>query len=185
MPRLFIAIDPGAAVRDAAFAAAEPLREAAPHVAWVKPDKLHLTMRFLGETPDVNVPELLDAMRDVASRHRGMTLALGGVGAFPNFRRARVVWMGVAPEPRLELLHHDLETAVVRCGYEVEGRAFRPHLTLGRVRERMDEGTLKALGRAARATKFSGEAFVHTMELMESRAGRYVALGSATLSTNG
>ncbi|MDB4906321.1 MAG: hypothetical protein JWO05_1105 [Gemmatimonadetes bacterium] len=185
MPRLFVAIDPGVAVRDAVFSATRSLRDAAPDVSWVSPEKLHLTMRFLGETDEARVPELLGAMGDVAHSHRGMTLALGGVGAFPNFRRARVVWMGVAPEPRLELLHHDLETAMVGCGYEVEGRAFRPHLTLGRVRERMDEATLKALGRAGKAMSFSAEALVGSLELMESRAGRYVMLGSATLSLTG
>ena len=61
-------------------------------------------------------------------------MVLQGIGAFPNFRRARVVWIGVEQEPRLELLHHDLELACEQEGFEVEGRPFRPHITLARVR---------------------------------------------------
>jgi 2'-5' RNA ligase len=87
----------------------------------------------LGEQPEERVADIEAAIAGVAALHRELLMTVGGLGAFPNFRRARIVWMGVEHEPRLELLHHDVELACERLGFELEGRPFRPHLTLARV----------------------------------------------------
>src|SRR4051794_41692980 len=107
-------------------------------------------MKFLGDVDDAGAERLVAAADGVAARHRPFELTLGGVGAFPNFRRARVVWMGVESEPRLELLHHDLETVCSDAGFEVEGRPFRPHITLARVRAPMTLDRARPFARAAR-----------------------------------
>src|SRR4051812_29843464 len=112
-----------------------PLRDSAPELSWVDESKIHLTLKFLGEQDESAIERVARAVDLVAYAHRSFDMRLGGVGAFPNFRRARVVWMGIAPEPRLELLHHDTEVACEELGFELEGRAFRPHLTLARVRD--------------------------------------------------
>src|SRR5947208_2453889 len=104
--------------------ATEPLRLCAPELAWIREPLLHLTLKFLGEQPDERLGEIKDALASVAGRHRELVMALGGIGAFPNFRRARVVWIGVAQDPRLELLHHDVEVSCESIGFEVEGRPF-------------------------------------------------------------
>jgi 2'-5' RNA ligase len=111
-------------------------------------------------------------------------MRLGGVGAFPNFRRARVVWMGVEHEARLELLHHDVEVACEALGFELEGRAFRPHLTLARVRDRTDVEELRALSRASKRIAFEEESPVESVDLMQSHLGaaaRYERLHTAPL----
>src|SRR5437773_11584384 len=107
-----------------------------------------------GEQTSERAADVGQAVVGVAARHRALAADLGGVGAFPNFRRARVVWIGVAHEARLELLHHDVELACERLGFEIDGRPFRPHLTLARVKRDPGEDTLRALARAAKTIDY-------------------------------
>jgi RNA 2',3'-cyclic 3'-phosphodiesterase len=117
--------------------------------------------------------------------HGEAPLAIRGVGAFPNFRRARVVWIGVAPDPRLEILHHDIESACVALGMEHEGRPFRPHVTLARVPLGIDEATLRGLYRVARTVRYSDVIDVASVDLMSSELSpegpRYRLLHSSPL----
>lgn len=166
--RLFLAINLDAAVRRDVIDATAALRNTAPSLSWADESRLHLTLKFLGAQPPEVVGPIADAMRDVAGRHRSFALRVSEVGAFPNFRRARVVWIGVARDPRLELLHHDVELACERLGFEVEGRAFRPHLTLARVRERTDVEELRRLARASKQVDLERESMVHTIDVMQS-----------------
>lgn len=168
--RLFLAINLPSEVRHAIVEAAAPLREAAPTLPWVPAEKLHLTVKFLGKQPEEMAPALAEAMRGVAARNRVVDVELGDIGAFPNFRRPRVVWLGVSPEPKLELLHHDVETTCEALGIPVEGRPFRPHLTLARVRPgSLDVGALRQLSRAAREVSYVEEVVINSIDLMESQ----------------
>lgn len=148
--RLFLAISFDAATRAAVHAAAAPLRAAAPELAWVDASRLHLTLKFLGEQADDLVPRLAPVLDAVASGHPALRSSLGEFGAFPNFRRARVVWIGMEADPRLELLHHDVELACDGLGVPLDARPFRPHVTLARVRQTAGVESLRALSRAAR-----------------------------------
>jgi 2'-5' RNA ligase len=185
--RLFLAINPGAEVKTRIDEAMEPLRGVAPGLRWVAADRLHLTVKFLGEQPTSIVPALSQAVDAAVARHGDAPLALGGVGAFPNFRRARVVWLGVEPHPRLELLHHDIEESCAALGFEPDGRPFRPHLTVARVPDGTAGETLRALSRAARAASFSETVDVESVDLMVSEptsAGpRYRLLHASGLRT--
>jgi 2'-5' RNA ligase len=93
--------------------------------------------------------------------------------------------MGIERDPRLELLHHDVEVACEAIGFEVEGRAFRPHLTLARVKERTGEDELRRLSRASKRVEFADEAQVRSIDLMKSHldpaAARYERLHAAAL----
>jgi 2'-5' RNA ligase len=95
--RLFLAVNLTPEVRREVTAATALLRECAPapEVAWVDEPRLHLTLKFLGEQPSERLDEIQAAAAAVAGRHRELLMTLGGVGAFPNFRRARIVWLGV------------------------------------------------------------------------------------------
>lgn len=183
--RLFLAINLPPVVRQEVEAATAGLRDAVPDLAWVDEARLHLTLKFLGEQPAECVDGVRAALASVAGRHRELVIALEGVGAFPNFRRARVVWLGVTQDPRLELLHHDVEVACERLGFEVDGRPFRPHLTLARVRHALPEERLRLLSRAAKQTRYRTDFVVRSIDLMESTpgAGRstYTTLVSAAL----
>ena len=182
--RLFLAINVPAECRQAIHGATEPLRRAAPTVAWVQEPLLHLTLKFLGEQPDDRVGDIRGTLGAVAARHADLVMELEGIGAFPNFRRPRTVWMGVTPQPRLELLHHDIELAFGALGFEIEGRPFRPHLTLGRVKQPQDPA-LRELSRASTRIDFHEEVPVRSVDLMMSDllpAGpRYAVLATAAL----
>lgn len=163
----------------------EPLRAAAPELAWVGEPLIHLTLKFLGEQPPEMVSQLQQSIDAVAARHRELVMELEGVGAFPNFRRARVVWLGITPEARLELVHHDLEVACEVLGFEVDGRPFRPHVTLARVKHALGEPAARALSRAAKQIDFHSEFVVRSIDLMRSELSAhgptYAVLHSAPL----
>jgi 2'-5' RNA ligase len=166
---LFLALDLDASAKAAIAASTAGLRALAPDFGWTAEPKLHLTLRFLGEQPEDVPGTIAPAMNVVAAMHRPFAMRLRGVGAFPNFRRARVVWMGVETEPRLELLHHDVELACDRLGFGLEGRPFRPHVTLARLREAAGEDVMRPFARAARRLDFDAEVMVEQIDLMHSK----------------
>jgi RNA 2',3'-cyclic 3'-phosphodiesterase len=182
--RLFIALNLPPELRYALHSATAPLRDAAPG-RWVVPDNLHLTVKFLGNRPEAELPVLVEKLSAVAQGAPPARLGLSGIGGFPNLRRARVVWIGVEQDPKLELLQHDVETACAALGYEMEGRAFRPHITLGRLTDPAPP-QLRALGRAAAQVDFSATAEAMTLDIMRSdtgggRGSRYTLLSSVPL----
>jgi 2'-5' RNA ligase len=183
--RIFFAIELGDAVLDLLEEATVPLRAEAPELAWVPRDKRHLTLKFLGDVDEAAVSKLTEAADRAAARHGPLEMHVREVGAFPNFRRARVVWIGVEQEPRLELLHHDLELACADEGFEVEGRPFRPHVTLARVRAPLPAERLRALARAARRVRAKANVLVERITLFESTlaptGARYRRIHAASL----
>ena len=169
--RLFLAINPPLEVRSAIWNATAAVRRAWPDVTWVAESRIHLTLKFLGEQPDGAVGPLADAIRVVGQSHAAPHVRVAGIGAFPNFRRPTVVWIGVDPDPRLELLHHDVEVACTALGYEIDGRPFRPHLTLGRIKARGNAEQIRALGGAARKVRFSDDFVVDSIDVTQSALG--------------
>lgn len=183
--RLFLAVEFQQELRRALREATAPLRALVPDAGWVAEDRLHLTLKFLGEQPETLVEPLTAAVREIAGRHWPVAMRLGGVGAFPNLRRPRVIWVGIAPTPKLELLQHDVEEGCSALGVEVEGKPFRPHLTIGRLRGTEDREAARELGRVAREIRFRADTLVSTIELVQStlRPGgpRYEHLAQAPL----
>jgi 2'-5' RNA ligase len=183
--RLFYAIELADDVQDLLDATTASLRAEAPELAWVDREKRHLTLKFLGDVADDALPRRAEAADDAAAAHGPLEMSVREIGAFPNFRRARVVWIGVEQERRLELLHHDLELACERVGFEVEGRPFRPHITLARVRDPLPVDRLKAFARVARSVRVRAMVPVERITLFESilapSGARYRCVHSATL----
>jgi 2'-5' RNA ligase len=186
--RLFLAINLPHDVRLEVLAATSALRETAPGLSWVAEPRLHLTLKFLGEVGEDRREDIEAALSGVAGRHRELLVSLGGIGAFPNFRRARVVWMGVGQEARLELLHHDIELACESLGFDVEGRPFRPHLTLARVGKPLPEERLRRLSRVAKQVDYRTDFVVRSVDLMRSELSpsgpTYRTLVSAALRSD-
>lgn len=168
--RLFLAINLPAEVRARLLDATRTLREAAPRLTWARAEGIHLTVKFLGDQPDTRLEPLGTALAAVSARHGMPLLQLSGIGAFPNFSAPRVVWMGVAPDPRLELIHHDVETACAGLGVPCDGRPFRPHITLARVRDaqRANRAMLQGLSKAASDVEFEAEVIGRSIDLMQS-----------------
>jgi 2'-5' RNA ligase len=183
--RLFFAIELPDDVQDLLDEATTSLRAEAPELAWLDREKRHLTLKFLGDVADDALPLLAEAADRSTAAHTPLEMSVREIGAFPNFRRARVVWIGVEQERRLELLHHDLELACESAGFEVEGRPFRPHITLARVRNPLPVDRMKSFARLARSVRVRAMVPVERITLFESilapSGARYRCVHSATL----
>lgn len=139
MLRLFIAIELPKQVTDALAQVQRQLggHPGSRHVRWTSPASTHLTLRFLGDTREDAVSGVERCLVDACLSCPPLTLTLAGLGAFPDRRRPRVIWVGLEEgedASRLASLQGALESCVARLGYAPEVRAFSPHLTLGRVR---------------------------------------------------
>ena len=166
--RLFVALNFPPQLRQALWEATAPLRERAWPVTWARADAIHLTLKFLGEVAEEREPDVRTALTRAVAGARALPLALGGFGVFPDLRRPRVVWVGVTPDPALELLQHQVEREFAPLGFATEARAFRPHVTLGRAprdaRPAAFTGIEAALGRLA----YEQAVVVTTVDLMQS-----------------
>ena len=183
--RLFVAVNFPEALRGEIWAASAPLREADLPVRWVEREALHLTLKFLGATPPERVDEVVSGLRAAVGETRPFSLPLGEFGVFPSLERPRIIWVGCEGVPALELLQHRLEVEMERLGFAIEGRAFHPHLTIGRVRKDARPARLGSLVHLLDDLAYQGEASVGSIELMESvtgaQASHYRALQSVAL----
>jgi 2'-5' RNA ligase len=170
--RLFVAVNLPAPTRAALWHAVEPLRRAGYPFRWVREDAIHLTLKFLGEVSSDREGDVIEAIDRATEGIASFTLALGGFGAFPNPRRARILWVGCEPVPSLELVYHRVEEGMHVAGFPLEGRPFRPHLTLGRLQRDARPAKLHGLDGALERLSYASELTVQSVDLMESELTR-------------
>jgi 2'-5' RNA ligase len=147
--RTFIAIELDEELRDNLRWLQDGLRErVAPRsVRWVRPEGVHLTLKFLGDTPVAKIEDVQAALAVAASQIEPFTFYVGGLGCFPNQRRPRVVWVGIQePTNRLARLREAIEDQVAPVGFPTERRSFHPHLTLGRVQRYASKSEVRQIG---------------------------------------
>ena len=134
--RLFVAIDLPVEVRRALGDLIAELRQQSPEARWVRPEGMHITLKFLGHVSDgADAPQLgsiRTALATVCSSDP-IDMQFRGVGFFPDARRPRVVWCGIDASPNLAQLAADIDRALEPLGFPPEDRAFVPHLTLARL----------------------------------------------------
>lgn len=129
MVRLFVAIDLPEDVRDRLAGLCNGL----PGARWVPPENMHVTLRFIGEVPDGDLPDIGDALDRV--RAPAFPISLAGVGYFGSRRRVHALWAGVEKSPTLVDLQRKTESALQRAGLPPEERKFMPHVTLARLKD--------------------------------------------------
>ena len=132
--RLFAAIPMPDPAREALLHLLAKLEHTSWPVRWVGDDNLHLTVKFYGEVPDEDVTRLEDELAAAVRGTAVLPMQLNGVNAFPALRHPRVIWAAVDAPPALELVQHRVEQAAARAGFPPEGKPFRPHITLGRLK---------------------------------------------------
>jgi 2'-5' RNA ligase len=104
-------------------------------VRWVRPELMHITLRFLGDTESDHLPAVYAAMEKATADIPAFAMTLTELGCFPNARRPRVIWAGLQDNSgHMATLHAALDAALAPLGWEPETKPFRPHLTLGRVK---------------------------------------------------
>jgi 2'-5' RNA ligase len=140
--RLFLAAFPPTTVQQAAYEMSEPLRHEKDGVSWVRSENLHFTLRFLGEMGEDGARRIGEAATEGAAKEHAFHARLGGIGAFPNLSRPRVLWVSMSEGAEaLIRLARTLEAALKRRGFGAAERPFSPHLTLGRVRKSSPDWT--------------------------------------------
>lgn len=153
--RLFIAIEVPEAIRAHLTAVQRMLKRRIPAdtVRWARPEGMHLTLRFLGDTPVQQREQLQQQLSLAADGHAPFRLSTATLGAFPTASRPRVVWVGVQGQLReLHALHAAVERSLLSAGYPAERETFHPHLTLGRVRPEATPQHVRQLGEIITAT---------------------------------
>lgn len=111
--------------------------------SWVKAANIHLTVVFMGNVEEQNVPSIISHIDQVTSEYKHFEISLGGMGLFPDIRRPRVIWLGLDGDIKgLAALRDELQRPLESFGVKQEKRPFRPHLTLGRFRRSVKKRTL-------------------------------------------
>ncbi|MDE2781120.1 MAG: RNA 2',3'-cyclic phosphodiesterase [Chloroflexota bacterium] len=193
--RVFVAIDlPEAAKETLRQAVADLQDNLQQGIHWVRPEGIHLTLKFLGDVSTARVGDIQAAM-DKAAREfepANFRLALSGLGVFPNPREPRVLWAGVSGDMEaLEHLQGLTDGCLEDAGFARERRPFRPHLTLGRVRDQVAPEQRRRIGQAIqqatppqRVEWQVGE--VHLIRSTLTPGGAiYDSIGSASLKGKG
>lgn len=135
MIRTFIAIAIPDDVKASIGSAVAELRERNHGVRWVKPEGLHITLKFLGDIPEETVAPLSTDLDVVAGASRPLSLSLAGFGAFPGVKRPRVVWIGLDGDmAELVTLTRSIDRTCAKYGIAQERRPFSGHITLGRLK---------------------------------------------------
>jgi 2'-5' RNA ligase len=135
MIRTFLAIELPDNLRPGLSLVQGEMKKSGADVRWVPVGNIHLTLKFFGSVPDEEIGSLALAARQAAAEEEPFQLQVTVAGAFPSPRAPRVVWLGLGGDALpLTRLYLRLEKAFAALGYLPEGRAFHPHLTLGRVK---------------------------------------------------
>jgi RNA 2',3'-cyclic 3'-phosphodiesterase len=133
--RAFIAIDLPESVKSFLSEAQEALKSYGFGVKWVRPQNIHLTLKFLGDTATADTDKIAEAMTLAARNCPIVSLTAKGVGVFPNARRPRVIWAGLNGQVEaLVNLQQMLNAHLADLGFATDTRGFKSHLTLGRVK---------------------------------------------------
>ena len=107
-------------------------------VKWESPEKLHLTLKFLGNTDNITASKVADIVHDLSSDYSPFDMNVTRFGAFPDLQRPRILYLGLSQNQRLSSLKTEIDNSLHALGFEKENRKFLPHITLGRVKNRFN-----------------------------------------------
>ncbi len=187
--RTFIAVDLPPSVLDSLGQITSQLQEKLPNtpVRWVDVQKMHLTLKFLGDISKENIGMVEKILLSEGAKHPVMEIGIGGIGAFPKMRHPRVIWIGVEAPPDLFDLRRGIEDGVARLGYNYDKYEFTPHLTLGRMSRKASARDVRTVGNVLHGFQvgFIGVARIEAVHLyrsdLRSDGAKYSCLYSAPL----
>ena len=140
-------------------------------IKWIEPGSIHITLKFLGETSDAILDDLILAMEESVVGVSPFKLDVRQLGAFPGVDRPQVIWVGVSGEmEKLKQLQKNLEKNTEQLGFKRESRTFSPHLTLGRVRDGARPDDIQRISKLLNETVFTAlhNINVNQINLMKS-----------------
>jgi len=188
--RTFIAVDLPPAVLDALDQISAQLQDKLPNtpVRWVNVEKMHLTLKFLGDVSTENIGMVERILKSEAAKRPVMEIGIGGIGAFPKTRHPRVIWIGIEAPTELFDLRRGIEDGVARLGYNYDKYEFTPHLTLGRISRKASATDVRKVGSVLHDFQvgFLGVARIDAVHLYRSDlhpdGAKYTRLYSAALT---
>lgn len=184
--RLFIAINLPDNEKQRLGAALAAIAERHPlPVRWVATDSLHVTLKFLGQTAESMMPQLEQALHDASDDSEQFDVTIGEFGAFPSSSRPNILWVGVTAPADLLKLQQRIEAGVARLGFEPEGRAYKPHITVARVEKNARIRDRAQMDRIVTEFDYKQVIRVRSVDLMRSftgpRGARYELLRKVDL----
>ena len=185
--RCFIALDISEQIRRDLNNIIDILKKHKADVKCVPVDNIHLTLKFLGNTPENVLPKIRDCLFSVVLSYNPFYIRIYTIGVFPSWRYPRVIWIGVGDSEILKKLYIDIENAMASLGFKKEQRTFNPHLTIGRVRSQ--KGIMNLIDELdSFKEKEFGNIHIKTIKLMKSeltpRGAIYSCLHEIPLGKN-
>jgi 2'-5' RNA ligase len=132
--RCFIAIEIPESIKKYISELIDTLKKYNTDIKWVTRENLHITLKFLGNTPEILLPKIRESLINIVLSYKSFYIKIYATGVFPNKKYPRVIWVGIEDLVILNKLKKDIEDSMVLLGYQKEEKEFNPHLTLGRVR---------------------------------------------------
>ncbi len=165
--RCFIAINLPESVKEILTGLQQELGQCGADIRWVRPENIHLTLKFLGDVNDQVVGDIVKILELAGKEHSAFDFDIFGTGVFPNMKSPRVLWVGLKTEECFESLHKMIEKGVASLGFKAEKRRFFPHLTLGRFRSSRGKSSLIEKIRLFEKNRF-GSFNIESVCLMQS-----------------
>ena len=186
--RTFIALELPPSVISLLDKVQEDLKSMQLQAKWVRPENIHLTLKFIGNIDPGDTDKIGGAMMDAVDNFAAIHLVARGVGVFPGIKRPRVIWVGLGGQIQLLFaVQRVLEENLATLGFKKEKRPFKGHLTLGRFKQTVDPNTIRQIIREY-ANLYSEEFTARRIILYKSdlkpTGAVYSQLQQAVLKTN-
>jgi len=133
--RTFIALELSDGLKEGILTLNEELRKRGVRASWSRRQTLHLTLKFLGDVEETDLPEVVAAVVRASIWVRPFDIETRSLGAFPSPARPRILWVGIEPADDLMALQQAIDGELTKLGFPREKRRFHPHITLGRIRD--------------------------------------------------
>jgi len=184
--RAFVALPLPGSVRDEIRRAQEALKVHRFRIRWVRPESIHLTLKFLGDVSPMDIDRIQTALTQAAAGSGALTLCTKGFGAFPNLRKPRVLWVGVSGDiDGLFSCQQRVENELAQIGFPAESRRFKAHLTIGRSKGSVRGERLMEAFEALpdfQSPHFTADTIILYQSQLEPRGAVYTKLRTISLS---
>ncbi len=190
MIRVFLAVELSSGIRDKLFSIQQQLKKTLPPINWVRPESIHLTLKFLGYVEPSTISQLLFVLEPIGKKQHVVSIDVHGLGVFPQVKHPRILWVGLTGNTQaLQELVLEIEAAVEPLGFPPEGNSYHPHLTLARIkRENATVGSAILKNGVLEDEQHLGPLPIDRFTLfqsdLDSSGATYTSLGTVLLSEN-
>ena len=188
MIRVFLAVELSSNIQEKLFALQQQLKGILPPINWVRPESIHLTLKFLGYVHPSLVSQLLSALEPIGEKHAPFSIDVQGLGVFPQVKHPRIFWVGFTGNTQaLQELVLEIEAVLETLGFPPEEKPYHSHLTLARIkRENAKVGSAFIQTRALKSDQHLGALIVDRFTLfqsdLDSSGARYTPLWTVPFS---